>query len=89
VSSTTGKLSSSQANYLAGTFITTTGSYTASAATMTPTLVSSSVTADIRGTYAPAGTLNSSNKLVLTLGLTAIQVGPNSTTTGLLGIAQA
>jgi len=89
VSGTTGKISTSQANYLAGTFVNTSGSYTASAATMTPQLVSSSVTADTRGTYTPAGTLNGSNKLVLTLGLTAIQVGPNSTTTGLLGIAQA
>lgn len=89
VSSTTGKLSTSQANYLAGTFVTTTGSYTASASTMTPTITSSSVTADVRGTYTPSATLNGSLRLVLELGLTAIQVGPQSTTTGLLGNAQA
>jgi hypothetical protein len=88
VSATTGKLSTSQANYLAGTFVNVSGSYS-SGATLVPQMVSSSVTADIRGTYTPAGTLNGSNKLVLTLGLTGIQVGPQSTTTGLLGIAQA
>jgi hypothetical protein len=33
--------------------------------------------------------MNSKAKLVLELGLTAIQVGPQSTVTGLLGIAQA
>jgi len=89
VSATTGKLSSTQANYLAGTFIAATGSYTASAASMVPQFVSSAVTPDVRGTYIPAGTLNSYNKLVITLGLTAIQVGPNATATGLLGITQA
>ena len=89
VSGTTGKLSSSQANYLAGTFVNTSGSYTASASSMTPQFTSSSVTPDVRGTYAPGGTLNGAAKLVLTLGLTAIQVGPNATATGLLGIAQA
>ena len=89
VSSTTGKLSSTQANYLAGTYLAATGSYTASAASMVPQFVSSSVTPDVRGTYIPAGTLNGYNKLVITLGLTAIQVGPNATATGLLGITQA
>ena len=81
-------MSTSQANYLAGTFVNVSGSYS-SGATLVPQMVSSSVTADVRGTYTPAGTLNGSNKLVLTLGLTGIQVGPQSTTTGLLGIAQA
>ena len=89
VSSTTGKISTTQANYLAGTFVTSSGSYTASAATMVPQFVSSSVTPDVRGTYTPAGTLNGAAKLVITLGLTAIQFGPNATTTGLLGITQA
>jgi hypothetical protein len=89
VSGTTGKISSSQANYLAGTFVNTSGSYTASAATIIPQFISSSVTPDVRGTYTPAATLNGSLRLVLTLGLTGIQVGPQSTTTGLLGIAQA
>jgi hypothetical protein len=89
VNATTGKISTSQANYLAGTFVTTTGSYTGNAASLVPQFTSSSVTPDVRGTYTPGGTLNGFAKLVLELGLTAIQVGPQSTTTGLLGIAQA
>ena len=89
VSGTTGKISTTQANYLAGTFVNTSGSYTASASSMVPQFTSSSVTPDVRGTYAPGGTLNGAAKLVLTLGLTAIQVGPNATATGLLGITQA
>jgi hypothetical protein len=89
INGTTGKLSTSQATYLAGTFITTTGSYTASASSMVPQFVSSPVTPDVRGTYAPGGTLNGLARLVLTLGLTGIQVGPNATATGLLGITQA
>jgi hypothetical protein len=89
VSGTTGKLSSSQANYLAGTFVNTSGSYTASASNMVPQFTSTSVTPDVRGTYTPGGTLNGLSRLVLNLGLTAIQVGPNATATGLLGITQA
>lgn len=89
INGTTGKLSTSQANYLAGTFITSTGSYTASAASIVPQFTSTSVTPDVRGTYAPGGTLNGLARLVLTMGMTAIQVGPNATATGLLGIAQA
>lgn len=89
VSGTTGKVSTSQANYLAGTFVNVSGTYTANAASLVPTLTSSSITPDVRGTYTPAATLNGSLRLVLELGLTAIQVGPQSTTTGLLGIAQA
>jgi len=89
INGTTGKLSSSQANYLAGTFLAATGSYTASASSMVPQFTSTSVTPDVRGTYTPAGTLNGLARLVLNLGLTAIQVGPNATATGLLGITQA
>jgi hypothetical protein len=54
VSGTTGKLSTSQANYLAGTFVTVSGTYTANAASLVPTLTSSSITGDVRGTYTPA-----------------------------------
>ena len=88
-SGSTGYLSSSQANYLSQTYITATGSYTASAASIVPQFVSSSVTPDVRGTYSPGGTPNGLARLVLTLGMTAIQVGPNATATGLLGITQA
>jgi len=89
VSGTTGKVSTSQANYLAGTFVAVSGTYTTNTASIVPTLTSSSVTPDVRGTYTPNATLNGSLRLVLELGLTAIQVGPQSTTTGLLGNAQA
>ena len=89
VSSTTGRISSSQANYLAGVFITTTGSYTASAASLVPSTTSTPVTPDVRGTYAITGTPDGSKRLLLSMGLTAIQVGPNSTRAGLLGSNQA
>jgi len=89
VSGTTGKLSTTQANYLAGTYVATSGTTITSGMNLVPQFTSSSVTPDVRGTYAPGGTLNGAAKLVLTLGLTAIQVGPNATATGLLGITQA
>jgi hypothetical protein len=89
INSTTGKLSTTQANYLAGTYIATGGTTITSGMNLVPQFTSSAVTPDIRGTYAPGGTLNGKAKLVLELGLTGIQVGPNATATGLLGIAQA
>ena len=89
VSGTTGKVSTSQANYLAGTFVTTTGSYTANALNLVPSSVSTPVTPDVRGTYAISGTPDGSKRLLLSMGLTAIQVGPNATRAGLLGSDQA
>ena len=89
LSGTTGKLSTTQANYLAGTFVATGGTTITSGMNLVPQFTSSSITPDIRGTYTPAATLNGKLRLVLGLGLTAIQVGPNATATGLLGIAQA
>ena len=89
VSGTTGKLSTTQANYLAGTFVATGGTTITSGMSLVPQFTSSSVTPDVRGTYTPGGTLNGKARLVLELGLTGIQVGPNATATGLLGIAQA
>jgi hypothetical protein len=88
-SGTTGSVSTSQANYLAGTKVTTTGSYTANALNLVTTSTSSAVTPDVRGTYAPSSTPDGTQRLVVTLGLTAIQVGPNATRAGLLGIDQA
>ena len=89
INSTTGKLSTTQANYLAGVFVNTGGTTITSGMNLVPQFTSSSVTPDVRGTYTPAGTLNGLARVVLELGLTAIQVGPQSTTTGLLGITQA
>jgi hypothetical protein len=88
-SGTTGSVSTSQANYLAGTKVTTTGSYTANALNLVTTSTSSAVTPDVRGTYAPSSTPDGTQRLVVSLGLNAIQVGPNATRAGLLGIDQA
>jgi hypothetical protein len=89
VSGTTGKVSTTQANYLAGTYVTTTGSYVANALNLVPSSTSSPVTPDVRGTYAISGTPDGSKRLLLSMGLTAIQVGPNATRAGLLGSDQA
>jgi hypothetical protein len=88
-SATTGNISTSQANYLAGTKVTTTGSYTANALSMVPSTVSTPTTPDVRGTYAISGTPDGSKRLLVSMGLTAIQVGPNATRAGLLGSDQA
>jgi hypothetical protein len=89
VSSTTGKFSTTQANYLAGTFIATGGSSISSGMSLNTVGTSSATTPDVRGTYAPSTTPDGTQRLVVTLGLTAIQVGPNATRAGLLGIDQA
>jgi hypothetical protein len=88
-SSTTGNISTTQANYLAGTKVTTTGSYTANALSMVPSSTSSPVTPDVRGTYSISGTPDGSKRKLLSMCLTAIQVGPNATRAGLLGSDQA
>jgi hypothetical protein len=88
-SATTGSISTSQANYLAGTKVTTTGSYTANALSLVPSTVSAPTTPDVRGTYAISGTPDGSKRLLVSMGLTAIQVGPNATRAGLLGSDQA
>jgi len=88
-SGTTGSISTSQANYLAGTKVNTGGSYTANALNLVPSSVSSPTTPDVRGTYAITGTPDGSKRLLVSMGLTAIQVGPNATRAGLLGSDQA
>jgi hypothetical protein len=88
-SATTGSISTTQANYLAGTKVNTGGSYTANALNLVPSSVSSPTTPDVRGTYAITGTPDGSKRLLVSMGLTAIQVGPNSTRAGLLGSDQA
>jgi hypothetical protein len=88
-SATTGTISTTQANYLAGTKVTTTGSYTANALSIVPQAVSTPTTPDVRGTYVLSGAPDGTKRLVINMGLTAIQVGPNSTRTGLLGVDQA
>ena len=88
-SATTGSIATTQANYLANTRVTTTGSYTANALNLVPSSVSTAVTPDVRGTYAITGTPDGSKRLLVSMGLTAIQVGPNATRAGLLGSDQA
>jgi hypothetical protein len=88
-SSTTGSIATTQANYLANTRVTTTGSYTANALNLVPSSVSAPTTPDVRGTYAPSTTPDGTQRLVIALGMTAIQVGPNATRAGLLGSDQA
>ena len=46
-------------------------------------------TGDVRGTFVPSGATDGSKRLVLTLALKALQVGPNATFAGLYGVAQA
>jgi hypothetical protein len=48
-----------------------------------------SSTGDVRGTYKPSSASNGVKRLVIDLTLTAIQVGPNSTRLGLLGVTPA
>jgi len=88
-SSTTGSIATTQANYLANTRVTTTGSYTANALNLVPSSVSAPTTPDVRGTYAPSTTPDGTQRLVIALGMTATQVGPNATRAGLLGSDQA
>jgi hypothetical protein len=88
-SGTTGNISTSQANYLAGTKVAAGGSYGGSGLNLTTVATSSAVTPDVRGTYTPSSTPDGVQRTLITIGLTGIQVGPNATRAGLLGIDQA
>lgn len=46
-------------------------------------------TNDVRGTYAPSTAADGSRRLVLALGLTGLQAGPNATQTGAVGVTPA
>ena len=48
-----------------------------------------STTGDVRGTYLPSSASNGVKRLVMTIALPAIAVGPNATRTGALGTTQA
>ena len=61
----------------AGTFV--------AAVTTTP----SATTGDVRGTFAPTSAANGSRRLVIAIGLTASQAGPNATQTGAIGATPA
>lgn len=61
----------------AGTFV--------AADTATP----SATTGDVRGTFAPTTSANGTRRLVIAIGLTAVQAGPNATQTGAIGAVPA
>ena len=48
-----------------------------------------STTGDVRGTYAPSSATNGVRRLVMSLAVPAIAVGPNATRLGALGVTQA
>jgi hypothetical protein len=60
------------------------------AGTMTPaaTLTATTTTGDVRGTYLPSSAADGVKRLVMTIALPAIAVGPNATRIGALGVNQ-
>lgn len=46
-------------------------------------------TGDVRGTFTPSGATDGSKRLVMSLAMPAIAVGPNATRTGAFGVTQA
>ena len=46
-------------------------------------------TGDVRGTYTPSSASNGTRRLVMQIAMTGIQVGPNATRLGALGVDQA
>jgi len=60
------------------------------AGTMTPaaTLTATTTTGDVRGTYLPSSAPDGVKRLVMTIALPAIAVGPNATRIGALGVNQ-
>jgi hypothetical protein len=46
-------------------------------------------TNDVRGTYAPSSAADGSRRLVIAIGLTGLQAGPNATQTGAVGVTPA
>jgi hypothetical protein len=57
---------------------------------MTPaaTLTATTTTGDVRGTYLPSSAPDGVKRLVMTIALPAIAVGPNATRIGALGVNQ-
>jgi len=61
----------------------------AGTATAADTAVASATTGDVRGTFLPASATDGIKRLVVTVALPAISVGPNATRTGAFGVTQA
>ena len=57
--------------------------------TVADTATATTTTGDVRGTFAPSTAADGIKRLVMTLALPAIAVGPNATRTGALGVTQA
>ena len=58
--------------------------------TAADTATATASTGDVRGTFLPASTAaNGSRRLVIAIGLTAIQAGPTATQTGAIGVTPA
>lgn len=53
------------------------------------TSTATSTTGDVRGTYTPSSATNGAKRLVMTIALPAIAVGPNATRIGAFGVTQA
>lgn len=53
------------------------------------TTTATATTGDVRGTYVPATATNGYSRLIMNIGLTGIQAGPNATRIGALGVNQA
>lgn len=69
----------------AGAVADNAGTFTAADATSPAT----ATTGDVRGTYKPSSAANGSRRLVIAIGLTAIQAGPNATQAGAVGVTPA
>ena len=61
----------------------------ASVAVAGGTTTAASTTGDVRGTYVPSSATNGTSRIVMSIACNAIQVGPNATRTGALGVTQA
>lgn len=53
------------------------------------TATATSATGDVRGTFTPSGATDGAKRLVVSLAMPAIAVGPNATRTGAFGVTQA
>lgn len=60
----------------------------AATATVADTATATTTTGDVRGTVAPSSAADGAKRLVVAVLLTAIQVGPNATRAGALGVDQ-
>ncbi len=69
----------------AGSIATDAGTFVAS----DTTAIATSTTGDVRGTYKPSTATNGIKRLLLSIAVNGIQVGPNSTRIGALGVTQA